>query len=373
MAPLPSLTIFNTSHRALGAKMIDFGGWDMPIHYGSQISEHLHTRSHASLFDVSHMAIVDCFGSDATRFLSFLLANNIEKLGLPGKGFYSCMLNEAGGIIDDLIAYKLEDRYRLVINASTAAGDLVWMTEQAKPFKDLTLAPRRQDLEHQKDPEVLLAIQGPQSAKILAQAFPNIADELQSLNYFHVQFLTTTFGKLMFARTGYTGEDGFEIGIPLNMGQAVWDFLLKQVQLKPAGLGARDTLRIEAGYNLYGQDMGTHTNPLDSGLAWTVDLKSERDFIGKSALKRVGQHSDFMGLVLLSRGVLRSHQKVVTPLGDGEICSGTYSPSIEKSIGFARLPKGQMIGSVVQVCIRDQVLDAQIVKPAFVRRGQILI
>ena len=373
MAPLPSLTIFNAYHRALGAKMIDFGGWDMPIHYGSQISEHLHTRSDASLFDVSHMAIVDCFGSDASRFLSLLLANNIKKLSQSGKGLYSCMLNEEGGIIDDLIVYKLEDRYRLVINASTATGDLAWMNEQARHFKDLTLIPRRHDLEQQQDPEVLLAIQGPQSAKILAQAFPNIAAELQSLHYFHVQFLTTTFGKLMFARTGYTGEDGFEIGIPLKMGQAVWDFLLKQDQLKPAGLGARDTLRIEAGYTLYGQDMGTHTNPLDSGLAWTVDLKSAREFIGKSALIRLGQHSDFMGLVLLSRGVLRGHQKVITPLGNGEICSGTYSPSLEKSIGFARLPKGQMIGSIVQVFIRDQVLDAQIVKPAFVRRGQILI
>jgi len=374
MAPMPACTIFNEAHKVLGAKMIDFGGWEMPIHYGSQLSEHLHTRSSCSLFDVSHMAVVDCFGSDTSSFLTHLLANNIQKLSAPGMGLYSCMLNHEGGILDDLIVYRLEDRYRLVINASTAESDLIWMNEQANPFKDVTLIPRRDGLNHCEDPEVLLAVQGPLSLKILSLAFPTIANELEKLSYFHVSYLSTNFGRLMFARTGYTGEDGFEISIPMAQGQFVSDYLLSlSSDLKPAGLGARDTLRIEAGYNLYGQDMNAQTSPLDCGLSWTVDLKSERDFIGKSRLIQQGQHFDFLGLVLLGKGIIRAHQKVMTPCGIGEICSGTYSPSLEKSIGLARLPRGQILKSIVQVNIRDQEIDAQLVKPQFVRRGQILI
>jgi aminomethyltransferase len=371
---MPAYTIFNEVHKSFGAKMIDFGGWEMPIHYGSQLSEHLHTRTSASLFDVSHMAVVDCFGSDSSAFLTYLLANNIHKLKAPGMGLYSCMLNHEGGIIDDLIVYRLEDRYRLVINASTAESDLIWINEQAKTFKDVALIPRRDGLNHCIEPEVLLAVQGPLSLKVLAEAFPTIANELEKLAYFHVSYLSTQFGRLMFARTGYTGEDGFEISIPISQGQLVWDYLLSlPSDLKLAGLGARDTLRIEAGYNLYGQDMNTQTSPLDSGLSWTVDLKSERNFIGKSHLIRDGQQFDFLGLVLLGKGIIRAHQKVVTLSGLGEICSGTYSPSLEKSIGLARLPKGQTLGSIVQVIIRDQEIDAQLVKPQFVRRGQILI
>jgi aminomethyltransferase len=374
MAPMPALTIFNEAHKSLGAKMIDFGGWEMPIHYGSQLSEHLHTRASASLFDVSHMAVVDCLGTDSSSFLTSILANNIQKLKVPGMGLYSCMLNHGGGIIDDLIVYRLEDRYRLVINASTAESDLIWMNEKAAAFKDITLTPRRYGLNHCADPEVLLAVQGPLSLKVLAQAFPTIVNELDKLAYFHATYLSTNFGKLMFARTGYTGEDGFEISIPLSQGQSVWDYLLSiSSDLKPAGLGARDTLRIEAGYNLYGQDMNAQTSPLDCGLSWTVDLKSERDFIGKSHLIEQGQQFDFLGLVLLGKGIIRAHQKVVTPSGIGEICSGTYSPTLEKSIGLARLPKNQTLGSIVQVNIRDQKIDAQLVKPQFVRRGQILI
>ena len=374
MAPLPFFTIFNEAHKSLGAKMIDFGGWEMPIHYGSQLSEHLHTRTSSSLFDVSHMAVVDCFGSESFAFLSYLLANNVQKLKAPGMGLYSCMLNHQAGIIDDLIVYRLEDRYRLVINASTAESDLLWMGEQATAFKDVTLIPRRYGLNHSAEPEVLLAVQGPLSLQVLSQAFPTIANELEKLSYFHVSYLSTNFGRLMFARTGYTGEDGFEISIPMDQGQFVWDYLLSlSSDLKPAGLGARDTLRIEAGYNLYGQDMNAQTSPLDCGLSWTVDLKSERNFIGKSHLIEQGQHFDFLGLVLLGKGIIRAHQKVITPYGIGEICSGTYSPSLEKSIGLARLPKGQILGSVVQVNIRDQAIDSQLVKPQFVRRGQILI
>jgi aminomethyltransferase len=372
MAPMVLPTIFHRKHLARGAKMMDFGGWDMPIHYGSQLGEHLQTRNNVSLFDVSHMAILDCFGASSKDFLSLVLANNIAKLDEVGKGFYSCMLNSHGGIIDDLIVYRLDDRYRLVINASTAVADIAWLKSHALNFPDLTLVPRRSDIEHSLKPESLIALQGPKSEMVLRQLFPAIALEISAIKYFHVRFLNTPFGELMFARTGYTGEDGFEISVPASNAEAFWD-LLTSNQVLPAGLGARDTLRIEAGYNLYGQDMNAQTSPLDSGLAWTVDLKSPRNFIGKQALVEQGQTYDFLGLVLLSKGVLRAHQKVLTPLGEGEICSGTYSPSLEKSIALARLPKGQILGSQVQVIIRDQVLDAKLVKPQFVRRGQILI
>lgn len=374
MAPKPALTIFNSTHKNLDAKMIDFGGWDMPIHYGSQLSEHLHTRVDASLFDVSHMAVVDCFGSEVVDFLDLLLANNIHKLASPGRGFYTCMLNDSGGIIDDLIVYRLADRYRLVINASTAVDDLIWMRQLAAKFNHLEIVPRRADLEGCLAPEVLLAVQGPNALLALSAAFPALATECKELNYFHGKFLNTALGNIFLARTGYTGEDGFEISVPSEQGLALWSCLMTQYHtLMPAGLGARDTLRIEAGYNLYGQDMNHDTSPLDCGLAWTVDLKSARNFIGKHALLKRGQVSEFLGLVLLDKGILRSHQKVFTPMGDGEISSGTYSPSIEKSIGLAQLPMGQVLGSTVQVKIRDQLLNAVLVKPQFVRRGHILV
>jgi len=372
MSSMPLKTLFHENHLKLGAKMIDFGGWDMPIHYGSQISEHLQTRSQVSIFDVSHMAIVDCFGEDAPEFLRYVLANNIDKLKTVGQGLYSCMLNPDGGIIDDLIVYRLEGHYRLVINASTAVTDISWLTQQAALFKHLKLTPRRSDINHCIDPEVLLAIQGPKAEEILCKAFPELQNQLKKLPYFHVSMLPTIYGELMFARTGYTGEDGFELSVARTRGQELWDYLL-HLGVKPAGLGARDTLRIEAGYNLYGQDMNTSINPFDCGIHWTVDLKSPRDFIGKFALISYNQTFDFLGLVLLDKGVLRSHQTVITPLGNGEITSGTFGPSLEKSIAFARLPIGQVIGSIVKVIIRHQTYDAQIVKPQFVRRGHILI
>jgi aminomethyltransferase len=283
MAPDLLPTIFHAKHIALGAKMMNFGGWDMPIHYGSQIGEHLHTRSNLGLFDVSHMAILDCFGESSTEFLSRLLANNIEKLRVIGKGFYSCMLNPSGGIIDDLIVYRLEDRYRLVLNASTAISDIKWLSSLASLYSQLRLIPRRSDIINCEDPETLLAIQGPQAETMLCRLFPKIAHEIIETPYFHAKFLVTPFGKLMFARTGYTGEDGFEIGVPVDASISLWDYLCES-GARPAGLGARDTLRIEAGYNLYGQDMDASTSPFDSGLGWTVDLKTPREFIGKEAL-----------------------------------------------------------------------------------------
>jgi aminomethyltransferase len=365
-------TIFHDQHIQLNAKMINFGGWDMPIHYGSQISEHLHTRNSASLFDVSHMAVVDIKGSSSYSFLQTLLANNIGKLEDDGQALYSCMLNANGGVIDDLIVYKVEDFFRLVINASTAEADLDWMSIIAKDFPYLEIIPRRSNLLGMQNPLVLIAIQGPQCIHFINQVFPILSDEITQIPYFGSKRFTTSFGEIMFSRTGYTGEDGFELFIPLEFGCQIWDLFINH-GAHPAGLGARDTLRIEAGYNLYGQDMSLDVNPFDCGLAWTVDLSNQREFLGSSALRSYTRKFAFFGLVLLGKGILRSHQIVKTEFGEGEITSGTFSPSLQKSIAFARLPLQVNLDSQVEVVIRDQSIPAKVVKTAFVRRGKNLI
>ena len=365
-----SKTSFYDKHLSLNAKMIDFGGWDMPVHYGSQINEHLQTRKSVSLFDVSHMAVVDITGSDADAFLLKLLANNINKLEHPGQALYSCMLNPQGGIIDDLIVYKMPGFYRLVINASTAISDLAWMRANANNFHSLKIIPRRFDIPESHSPLVLLALQGPQSISILTSLFPNIGHEIVDIPYFGFKILNTVFGEIMLSRTGYTGEDGFELFIPYDQGIIFWDLFVNH-GVFPAGLGARDTLRIEAGYNLYGQDMNESITPFDCGLSWTVDMQNDRNFIGSSALISHPKKFSFLGLILLTKGVLRSHQVVKTHLGNGEITSGTYSPSLQKSIAFARLPAEIKPSMEVQVLIRDQLYPARVVKPVFVRRGQV--
>ena len=365
-------TIFHDQHLQLNAKMINFGGWDMPIHYGSQISEHLHTRNSASLFDVSHMAVVDIKGSDCYIFLQRLLANNVAKLEHDGQALYSCMLNSLGGIIDDLIVYKIDNFFRLVINASTAEADLDWMRNVAKDFDGVDIIPRRSNLQGMQNPLVLIAIQGPQCLHFINQIFPMLSEEVVQIPYFSSKRFQTSFGEIMFSRTGYTGEDGFELFLPIEFGCDIWDLFIKH-GICPAGLGARDTLRIEAGYNLYGQDMSLDFNPLDCGLAWTVDLNNQRDFLGSSALRSYNKKYAFVGLVLMGKGVLRSHQIVKTEFGDGEITSGTFSPSLQKSIAFARLPLEVTLASQVEVVIRDQSILAKVVKTSFVRRGKNLI
>lgn len=365
-------TLFNEKHLQLKAKMMDFGGWDMPIHYGSQISEHLQTRESVTLFDVSHMAVVDITGADSAAFLQTLLANNIDKLSADGQAIYSCMLNDQAGILDDLIVYKIGPHYRLVINASTAIADLEWMYLIAKNFAHLAIVPRRSDLAGMMNPIVLLAVQGPHSALTLAKLFPTFAKEIQAIPYFQSKILATEDGEIMFSRTGYTGEDGFELFLPYAVGPMVWDKLIQHGVL-PAGLGARDTLRIEAGYNLYGQDMNAQVTPFDCGLAWTVDLNHQRQFIGSEALRKLTKKYAFVGLSLLGKGIFRAHQVVKTPLGDGEVTSGTFSPSLQTSIAFARVPIGVEPLSEVSVVIRDQLVAAKVGKTAFVRLGKSLI
>jgi glycine cleavage system T protein (aminomethyltransferase) len=356
-------TPLHSLHRAAGARMVDFGGWDMPVNYGSQIEEHHAVRKSAGLFDVSHMQVVDIEGADARAFLRRALANNVDKLKAPGKALYSCMLNEAGGVVDDLIVYFFrDDSFRVVVNAGTAEKDLAWLEGlRARWSSNVTLTPRR-DL-------AILAIQGPRAREIFWSVFPDAKAATASL----VPFSAAESAGMMVARTGYTGEDGFEIVLPAARAPQVWQSLVA-AGARPCGLGARDTLRLEAGMNLYGQDMDERVSPLDAGLAWTVDLQSERDFVGKERLQANGKSAEFLGLVLLDGGgVLRAHQAVQAASGAGEITSGTFSPTLAKSIALARLPRGAAPGDTVQVLVRDKKLAARVVKMPFVRNGTILV
>ena len=356
-------TPLNALHRAAGAKTVDFGGWDMPVNYGSQIEEHHAVRRDAGLFDVSHMLAVDLEGKGVREFLRGALANDVGKLKTPGKALYSCMLNEQGGVVDDLIVYFFrDDWFRLVVNAGTAEKDLAWL-ESLKQRSGATLAikPRR-DL-------AIVAIQGPNARSRFWDAYPATRAATEPL----VPFSAAHEGSWMIARTGYTGEDGFEVILPATEVAALWEKLVA-AGARPAGLGARDTLRLEAGMNLYGQDMDDATSPLDAGLAWTVDLKEARDFTGRKELERRGQQSRFMGLLLTDAGgVLRAHQKVRTAHGEGEVTSGTFSPTIGKSIALARLPMGVAAGDTVHVLVRDKALAARVVKAPFVRNGKTLV
>ena len=355
-------TPLNAAHRKMGAKMVDFGGWDMPVNYGSQIDEHHQVRNDCGMFDVCHMRVVDIHGAGVRAFLRYLLANNADKITLPGKALYSAMLRPDGGVIDDLIIYFMrEDWFRVVVNAGTADKDIAWMKQQAVVHAPQLTITSRDDL-------AMVAVQGPNARAKVWQVLPQTQAATENL----VNFQAADCGDYFVARTGYTGEDGFEVMLPKENVEAFW-FALNAVGVKPIGLGARDTLRLEAGMNLYGQDMDESINPLEAGMAWTVDLPSERDFMGKAALLANPPMRKLVGLVLLDRGVLRGHQKVVTAHGDGEITSGTFAPTLEKSIALARVPKSVAIGDTVQVEIRDKLLNAQVVKYPFARNGKGLI
>ena len=351
-------TALYDTHAAAGAKIVDFAGWDMPIHYGSQIEEHHAVRRDAGMFDVSHMLSIDLAGADALPFLRRLLANDCAKLILPGKALYSCMLREDGGVIDDLIVYFFSPtRYRIVVNAGTADKDRAWMQKQTAGF-NVELKQRR-DL-------AMIAIQGPNAREKFWCAFPSSRNKSEGLAVFQA----AEWNDWLVARTGYTGEDGFEIALPNHAAAGAWQ-ALQAAGVAPCGLGARDTLRLEAGMNLYGQDMNESVGPLESGLAWTVDTKdADRDFIGRKAL--TAPTRQLVGLLLLDRGVLRAHQHVFTTKGEGETTSGSFSPTLNQSIALARVPVGVAVGEEVAVEIRDKRLKAKVVKPPFVRNGKIL-
>ena len=356
-------TPLNATHRAAGARMVDFGGWDMPVNYGSQIDEHHAVRNDAGMFDVSHMRAVDLEGNGARDLLRRALANNVDKLKDPGKALYSCLLAPDGGVLDDLIVYFLrEDFFRIVVNAGTADKDIAWFRRLiAEHAPHLKLTPR--------DDLAMIAVQGPNARAKVWQALPGSEAASAGLK----PFVGTAAGELFIARTGYTGEDGFEVMVPAVRAEATWR-ALAEAGVKPCGLGARDTLRLEAGMNLYGQDMDEKVSPLVSGLAWTVDLASPRDFVGKAALLANPPAQQLTGLLLQDAGgVLRAHQRVHTAHGDGEVTSGTFSPTLGKSIALARLPKGVALGDNVEVAVRDKRLAARVVKPPFARNGKPLV
>jgi aminomethyltransferase len=356
-------TVLNATHRALGAKMVDFGGWDMPLNYGSQIEEHHAVRRDAGMFDVSHMTVVDLHGANTRAFLRHLLANSIDKLKVSGKALYSCMLNERGGVIDDLIVYFLtEDFFRVVVNASTRDKDLAWIERQAQPFG--VSVSERADL-------AMIAVQGPNArAKVQSLLSQAVREKAAKIG----KFVACEGDGLFIARTGYTGEDGYEIIVPEAQAVSLWN-RLREAGVAPAGLGARDTLRLEAGMNLYGQDMDEDVTPWEAGLAWTVALDEGRGFIGRAALeqqKAGGVPRQMIGLVMDEKGVLRHGQRVATPAGDGEILSGTFSPTLGKAIAFARVPAGADAGGV-QVDIRGRLLPVRVVRYPFVRDGKACI
>ncbi|WP_374979543.1 glycine cleavage system aminomethyltransferase GcvT [Pseudomonas solani] len=350
-------------HLALGAKMVDFGGWDMPLHYGSQVDEHHQVRTDCGVFDVSHMTVVDVAGSQAQAYLQRMLSNDVERLKTPGKALYSAMLNERGGVVDDLIVYLTTSGYRLVVNAATRDKDLAWMHKQADGF-DVRLDERSE--------LAMLAIQGPaarhRTAELVSSARASLIHELKP-------FQGLPEGDWFIARTGYTGEDGLEIMLPRDQAAGFLNELVG-AGIAPIGLGARDTLRLEAGLNLYGQDMDEDNSPLASNLAWTIAWEpAGRDFIGRDVLEAQragGAQPKLVGLVLEERGVLRAHQVVrVEGVGDGEITSGSFSPTLGKSIALARLPAGTCERAEVE--IRGKWYPVRVVQPNFVRNGKALI
>lgn len=350
-------------HVAAGARIVDFGGWDMPLHYGSQLDEHHAVRSVSGVFDVSHMTVVDVDGPASCAWLRRLLANDVEKLSGPGKGLYSCMLNPAGGVIDDLIVYRRQgSAYRVIVNAATRDADLDWMHATAADF-DVSIK-ERADL-------AMLAVQGPEAREKAASLLPEaIADRALALSSFECLDHESAF----VARTGYTGEDGWEILLEPDAAAEMWDGLIA-TGVQPCGLGARDTLRLEAGLNLYGQDMDTQTSPLVSNLGWTVCWKhGDRDFIGREVLEKQKQtelSQRLVGLVLEDRGVIRAGQRVVTDAGDGQVTSGGFSPTLDCSIALARIPAAA--GNHCEVEIRSNLKPARVVRPPFVKQGQKLV
>jgi aminomethyltransferase len=360
---MPQRTPLYLAHVAMGGKMIDFSGWEMPIHYGSQLEEHIQVRASAGMFDVSHMTIIDLHGHQTRAFLRKLLANNVDRVTSAGQALYSCMLNTSGGVIDDLIVYMLaDDAFRLVVNAATRDKDIAWIGRQAEPFQ--VRVTERPEL-------AMIAVQGPEAVE---RCLPLLSGDCREAVRSLKRFTAVACGDWYIARTGYTGEDGLEVMLPGSQAGDFWK-RLHEAGIRPIGLGARDTLRLEAGMNLYGSDMDEQTTPLESGLEWTVAWEpGSREFIGREALerqRRAGSPRMLVGLVLAEKGVLRGHQKVYTSAGEGEITSGTFSPTLQRAIGLARVPASA--GENCEVEIRNKRMGAKTVKYPFVRNGKALI
>ncbi|GAB1258512.1 glycine cleavage system aminomethyltransferase GcvT [Aurantivibrio plasticivorans] len=348
-------------HVAMGGKMVDFGGWDMPLHYGSQMHEHRAVRGNAGMFDVSHMTIVDVTGLEAEAYLRYLLANDVAKLdAVPGKALYTAMLNEEGGVIDDLIVYGMGGWYRTVVNCATREKDLAWMQKQTANFNVEVV--ERAELS-------MVAVQGPHAIDKVAAVRPDQATAVHELKVFQA----VEQGEWFYSRTGYTGEDGLEIIMPHGEVEAFWQ-ALADAGVEPCGLGARDTLRLEAGMNLYGHEMDESVSPLAANMGWTIAWEpQDRDFIGRGVIeaeKARGDSQRLVGLVMSTKGVLRAHQAVVIAGCEerGEITSGTFSPTLGFSVALARVPAS--VGETCLVEIRNKQVEVSVTKPCFVRNGE---
>ena len=350
-------------HLKSSAKIVDFHGWDMPINYGSQISEHEAVRNNCGIFDVSHMTILDFEGLEVKKFLRYLLANDINKLKENCDGLYSAMLNDSGGVIDDLIAYKMPFGYRLVVNCATRGEDLKWITSHKNKFE--VSMTERKDL-------CMLAIQGPKSIEVLSKCPAPLVRSLETKKR-----QQGVIEKEMFAaKTGYTGELGFEVILPNEQARFLWDNAVT-AGAKPIGLAARDTLRLEAGMNLYGFEMDETISPLECNMEWTVSLKDEdRNFMGKEAFikkKKKKNNHHLVGILLEERAIIRTGQKIFLDKDrslNGIVTSGTYSPTLKKSIALARIPKSNK-----EVCfaeVRGKIIEAKIGKPSFIKQGKII-
>jgi len=352
-------TVLHASHIEAGAKMVDFHGWEMPINYGSQIEEHHAVRQDAGMFDVSHMTIVDVKGEGAQDYLRYLLANDVIKLKDKGKALYSGMLNEEGGVVDDLIVYHFASTdYRLVVNSATREKDMNWLNSKAEGFDvSITECPQF----------AMIAVQGPKAKEKAATLF---SDQQKAAVEGMKPFFGVQAGELFIATTGYTGEAGYEIMVPAEQAADFWTKLL-EAGVAPCGLGARDTLRLEAGMNLYGQDMDETISPLAANMGWTISWQpEEREFVGREALEAYNRapQEKLVGLVMKEKGVLRPGLKVKVDGGEGVITSGTFSPTLGHSVAMARVPVA--VGDSAEVEMRKKWVTVSVVRPSFVRNGK---
>ncbi|MBN2541610.1 glycine cleavage system aminomethyltransferase GcvT [bacterium] len=357
-------TPFYNNHIAHRAKMVDFCGFRMPIQYHGIVPEHRAVRRKVGIFDVSHMGEFIVKGPTALNFLQKMTTNDVSKLE-PYRVQYSSMCYDDGGIVDDLLVYRLPDKYMLVVNASNLQKDFDWLDSHKPPFGV--------DLINVSDENALIALQGPKAQSVLSK--------LTGINLDELQYYWASEGKVLetdaiVSRTGYTGEDGFEIYLPPEAGEKIWDAMIEAgstFEIEPIGLGARDTLRLEMCYALYGNDIDKTTNPFDAKLGWIVKLE-KGDFIGRDALidkKTAGIKRRLVAFELKERGFPRQHYKIFKNGSEvGEVTSGTFSPSLNKGIGMGYVPREMASeDNPIQIQIRDNFLEAVIVKPPFWKKG----
>ncbi|MDC0207743.1 glycine cleavage system aminomethyltransferase GcvT [Pseudomonadota bacterium] len=350
-------TPLHNAHIQLGAKMVNFSNWEMPISYSSLIKEHNAVRNAAGIFDVSHMSVFDFDGGNQIAFFKKIFANDIKKIYKNNKAIYGALLNEEGGILDDLIIYHANNKFRLVSNCSTREQNKQWLEKYAVEFGVKVM--ERSDMG-------ILAIQGPDALNKIME-IKEIDAQVNTLPSFGCMFE----GDKLYARTGYTGEDGLELIVPTQDINHLWDQAL-ELGCTPIGLGARDTLRLEAGLNLYGNDMTINNHPYESNLGWTIDMSDKnREFIGKNALLSIDQSKSqkIVGIILQDKGVLRSGYEITHEQGKGVVLSGSYSPTLQSSIGLARVDQGYKENG--KVMIRNKVLNIDFVSPRFLGQGKI--